>query len=395
MKKLVVLAICFASFVALLGVLTVACGEEETTTTTAPATSATTASPETATSAVEETTTSGATEPTVIKLTFASEKPSTHTDHTDNFPGFFQMVEKATGGKYKFEIEWFPVNTLVAPADIYDGVKTGVVDCGQSSMGYTPQMFPVMQTMMQPGISPPNDTRAMVAAGLELYKKYQPQELADTHLLFLYACGPGWLHANFQLEKADQLKGLRIRCSGTSVRAIELVGADPIAMPMADVYEAAQKGTIDALLSPAETLEGWKHNELFDYSTLCNQLYASDFFWVAMNLDKWNSLPDDLKAAFESVFEAASMRAGAIWDYIHEHAMQVSEPLGHKFAQLPDEERVKITEMVKPIRDEYLDYLNGLGLPGEDIINDCVAFMEKANAAQYDSWAPDNDKWLK
>jgi TRAP-type C4-dicarboxylate transport system substrate-binding protein len=228
----------------------------------------------------------------------------------------------------------------------------------------------------------------MVAAGMELYNKYQPKELADTHVLFIYACGPGYLHADFPLETAAQLDGLRIRCSGTSTRAIELVGADPIAMPMADVYEAAQKGTIDALVSPAETLEGWKHNELFDYSTLFNQIYASDFFWVAMNLDKWNSLPDDLKAAFESVAAAGATQAGAIWDYAHEHAIEVSGPLGHKIAVLPDAEKAKVTEMIKPIRDEYLAYLNEAGLPGDQIIADCVSMMEKANAVEYEKWTP-------
>ncbi len=200
--------------------------------------------------------------------------------------------------------------------DIYDGVVNGIVDCGQSSMGYTPRRFPVMQAMMQPGVAPPKDTNAMTAAGMALYEKYLPKELAETHFFYVYACGPGWLHMNKPVETVDQLKGLRIRCTGTSTEAVKLIGADPIAMPMADVYEAAQKGTIDALVSPAETLEGWKHNELFSHSTFMPQIYASDFMWVVMNLDKWNSLPDDLKAAFDSV------SAGVVSNCRHHHRVR-------------------------------------------------------------------------
>lgn len=392
MKKMLLLAACFAILLALFAV---GCGEDETTTTTAPpATSGPETTAGTDTTSGSETTeastdtTGGTTDATVIKLSFASEKPPTHVDHTDNFPGFFELVEQATGGKYKFEIEWFPVNTILAPADIYDGVKSGVVDCGQSSMGYNPRQFPVMQTMMQPGISPPKNTSAMVAAGMELYQKYQPKEFADTHVLFIYACGPGWLHWHKPLESVDQLKGLRIRCSGTSTEAINLAGADAIAMPMADVYEAAQKGTIDALVSPAETLEGWKHNELFEYSTFMGYLYASDLFWVTMNLDKWNSLPEDLKAAFDSVAMGAAMRAGAIWDYAHEHAFEISAPLGHKAGYLPEAEAAKLNEIIKPVRDNYLKFLNDSGLPGEEIIADCVSMMEKANAVEYEKWTP-------
>jgi TRAP-type transport system periplasmic protein len=243
--------------------------------------------------------------------------------------------------------------------------------------------------MMQPGISPPKNTSAMVAAGMELYKKYQPKELQDTHVLFIYACGPGWLHYDKPITSVDQLKGMRIRCSGTSTAALKLVGADPIAMPMADVYEAAQKGTIDALLSPAETLEGWKHNELFDYSTLMNQLYASDFFWVAMNKDKWNALPDEVKAAFDSVQAQVATTAGSIWDYAHDHALQISaEQKKHQAVQLPEAEQAKLTEAIKPIRDDYIAYLNGLGLPGEQIVADCVTFMDKANSVDYAKWTP-------
>ena len=188
-----------------------------------------------------------------------------------------------------------------------------------------------MQTMMQPGVAQPKNTAALVAAGMELYKKYQPKEFNGTHILYIYACGPGYFHYDKPITSVDQLKGMKIRCSGTSTAAVKLTGADPIAMPMADVFEAAQKGTIDALLSPAETLEGWKHNELFDYSTFMPELYASDFFWVAMNQAKWDALPDDLKAAFESVADSWALTAGAMWDYAHEHAIKVSaDTKGHQ-----------------------------------------------------------------
>jgi TRAP-type C4-dicarboxylate transport system substrate-binding protein len=387
MKKLMLLLVCIAAFA---GLVVAGCGGEattpssENTATTAAQTDSTTATSAGAT----DSTAAPSGEATVIKLKMATEKPPTHVDMTDNFPGFFQMVEQATNGKYKFEVEYFPVNTILAPADIYDGVVKGIVDVGQSSMAYTPKRFPTILTLSQPGIAPPKSTSAMAKAANELYAKFKPKELADTHVLYLYPSGPGWLHTKSEITSIDKLMGMRIRVSGTGTEGVKLLGGDPIAMPMADVYEAAQKGTIDALISPAETLEGWKHAELFDYSVFSPYIYASDIFFVTMNQKFWDSLPDDLKAAFESVAVDAGIRAGAIWDYASTHGMDFAKEKGHKFSEWPEAEKTKMLEALKPIRDSYVKSLNDQGLPGEEIVTSAAALVEEANKVQFESWAP-------
>jgi len=159
-------------------------------------------------------------------------------------------------------------------------------------------------------------------------------------------------------------------------------------MPMADVYEAAQKGTIDALISPAETLEGWKHAELFKYSIFSPYLYASDIFFVTMNQKVWDSLPDDLKAAFESVSMEAGIRAGEIWDYAQIHGMEFAKGMGHEASEWSDAEKAKLLEILQPVRAEYVKSLDGLGLPGEEIATTAAALVEEANKVQFETWAP-------
>jgi TRAP-type C4-dicarboxylate transport system substrate-binding protein len=386
-KRIVLLVACLAIFA---GLVLVGCGGETTTTTSvATGTSESTAVSTTAsTAASTETSVPASGEPIVIKLKFASEKPPTHVDMTDNFPGYFAMVEKATNGKYKIEVEYFPVGTILAPADIYDGTVNKIVDVGQSSMAYTPKRFPTILTLSQPGIAPPNSTTAMAKAANELYAKYKPKELADTHVLYLYASGPGWLHTKSKIETVDQLKGMKIRVSGTGVRGVQLIGGDPIAMPMADVFEAAQKGTIDALISPNETLEGWKHAELFDYSVFVPYLYASDIFFVTMNQAVWDALPEDLKAAFDSVAVEAGIRAGSIWDYASNHGMEFAKAKGHQFSELSDAERTKLAGILTPVRAEYVKSLNDLGLPGEEIATAAASLVGEANKIQFDAWQP-------
>jgi len=363
-KRLVFVLVITLLTLSLLG----ACGQ---TTTTTPATSTTSAQPET------------------IKLGFASIWPLTHYTMAEQFPRYFKMVQDATNGKYILDIQYYPVGTLLAEKDIYDGVVNGVVDCGQSSFGYTPGRFPVMLTLNQPGIAPPDNADAAAQTIWDFYNHYKPAELADTHVLYLFATGPGYMHSNEPILAVADMKGLKIRVTGGGVRGVQAVGGDPIAIPMGETYEAAQKGLIDALVSPPETLEGWKHAELFKYSTSVPYFY-SEFFWVTMNQNKWNSLPKGLQDAFTSVAQKAVTDAGAIWQYQQKHGMDYASSLpgGHEYLKLPDIEVAKLLEVLKPIRDDYIGVLNAAGFAGEEIATTARTTVEGNNKKTYQPFQP-------
>lgn len=324
-----------------------------------------------------------------VDLQFNHIFPPTHISVTEQFRRYFLRVEAATDGKYKLNIEYFPTGTLLAGPEVYDGVATGIVESGQSSFGYTPGRFPVMLTLNQPGIAPPVSSDAAAQTIWEFYNKFKPAELSDTKVLYLYATGPGYIHSNKPIQSIDDMKGLKIRVTGGGVRGVEAVGGDPVAMGMSEVYQAAQKGIIDALVSPPETLEGWKHHEIFDYSTPVPYFY-SEFFWIAMNWDKWNSLPKGLQDAFDEVAEDAVLEAGAIWQYMQTKGMAFAQaqPGGHTFLQLPDSEIEKLKEMLKPVRDDYIKLLNEKGFDGEDIVNEAGKIVEKYNQMEYQPFVP-------
>lgn len=384
MKKLALLVACF---MVIAGLTVAGCGGDETTTTAAPVT---TADPNT-TAAPDTTTTEASAEAQVIKLRVATEKPPGHLDMTDNLPGFFRMVEAATNGKYKFEVEYFPINTLLATADLYDGVVKGIVDVVQTSLSATPQRFPVMNTLSVAGIAIPASGPVTAKAAYELYAKYKPAEVADTQPLFFYAGGPGWLHSNKEINTFEQLKGLRIRSTGPVAEGVRAVGGDAMSTPMADVYEAAQKNTIDAAITPGETLEGWKHMEVFKYSVFSPFLHPGSMLGVFMNKEKFESLPEDLRAAFESVQMDAGVRGAGIMNYADRHAMELAEAGGLKFSEWSDTEKAKFLEALEVVRSQRVEDLNGRGLPGEAIVTTIAALVEEANKIQFELWEPGVD----
>ena len=324
-----------------------------------------------------------------IKIGFNHIFPPTHYAAAEQFPSYFKMVEEATKGKYTLDIEYYPHGTLLGGAEIYDGVVKGIVDAGESSFGYTPGRFPVTLTLNQSGIAPPGSSDAASAAIWEFYNKYKPEELSDVKVLYLNATGPGYLHSKTPITTVEQMNGLVIRCTGGGVLGVKAVGGDPVSMPMGEVYAAAQKGIIEALVSPSETLDGWKHHELFDYSTFVPFFY-SEFFYTVMNWDKWNSLPKGLQDAFDAVAEDAAAEAGQIWQYQQQVGLDVAKasPGGHEVIYLSDAEEAKLRALIAPVRTEYIAKLNALGLPGEEMANEAARIMEKYNKLEYEPWIP-------
>ncbi|MCX7856369.1 MAG: TRAP transporter substrate-binding protein [Deltaproteobacteria bacterium] len=324
-----------------------------------------------------------------ITISFAHLWGSTHFTHTEQFPRYFKLVQSKVKDKYELDIKFYPVDTLLKATDLFDGVEKGIADSATSSCGYNPGKFPVMLTLTQPGIAPPKNADAAAHAGWEFYKVMKPKEFENVKVLYFYATGPGWLHSNKPITKIEQLKGLKIRVTGSGVLGVKAVGGEPVAMPMGDVYLAAKKGIIDALVSPAETLEGWKHAEIFKYSTFMPYFY-SEYFWVAMNLNKWKSLPKDLQDAFEAVADMAMKEAGQIWQYHQKKGEEFAKkmPGGHEFLYFPDSEIKKLVEILKPVETEYAKSLKEKGHDADKIIKTAKELVEKYNKLTYPAWKP-------
>ncbi len=324
-----------------------------------------------------------------ITLSMASHFGGTAFIHTDQYPRYFKMVEKAAKGKYVLDIKLFPGESLLKGADNYDGVVKRVADSAIQSAGYIPGRLPVFLTLSQSGIAPIKNCIAASLTAWEFVNKYKPKEFDDVKLLLTYGTGPGWVHSNKPIRKADDLKGMRLRVTGAGALGAKAVGAQPVAMAMPDVYLAAKKGTIDGLVSPPETLKNHKHAEVFKYSTFF-PIFYSEFMVFIMNKSVWDSLPKDLQEAFDAVSAAGVEEAGQFWEREQKLAMEYAkkQPGGHEFLYLPDEEMAKLKKLIEPVKEQYITLLNSKGFPGKQIVEDAGKIAEKYNKQEYKPWKP-------
>jgi TRAP-type transport system periplasmic protein len=314
-----------------------------------------------------------------VTLSFAHIFPASHFQ-ADIFKQWAVEVEKASNGYLK--IDMYPVNTLLKSEEMYDGVVSGTADICGSSMGYTRGRFPVMEAFELPGIYFGSAAATAVGAW-EGYKKFQPKELMDTKLMWLYSAGPGSLYSKKEVGSLAEIEGMRIRATGTTAKSIKALGAVPVAMPMADVYEALAKGVVEGQIGPPEVLKGWKQAEVTHYITKLPPVYNS-IMYVTMNLKKWNSFPKDVQQAIEKINEGQTAKAAKIWDSqqfsggidygIKEHGMEI--------VKWSDADMQKAMALMQPVIDDYIARMNAKGIPGKEIV-DFVKARAAINSKKY------------
>ncbi|NTU59746.1 MAG: TRAP transporter substrate-binding protein [Deltaproteobacteria bacterium] len=308
-----------------------------------------------------------------IELNYAVIWPATHAT-TMLATEWGKEVEKRTNGAVKVTV--FAGATLSPPDQTYDAVVKGIADIGTSVVSYAKGRFPLTEVIDLPlGYTSANQATHLANA---YYQKFQPKEFSDTKIMYFFAHGPGVFHTlKKPLDSMDDLKGLKIRCTGTSARIVSSLGGTPVAMPQTETYDALQKGVVEGVVSPLETLKGWKFAELVKFTTLNYGSAYSLAFFVTMNKQKWDSIPKDAQAAIEKLNQEWVEKTAKVWDQIDKEGREFGLSKGVKFVTLTPAEDAKWAEKVRPVIHDYETAMKAKGLPGEEAVKFCLDWLKK------------------
>lgn len=320
------------------------------------------------------TTSSSAADP-VIKLKYATFFPPTHP-HSLLHAEWCKEVEKRTDGRVT--VAFFPAGTLVSANQTYDGVVKGTVDIGLSIMSYTPGRMPLSEVIVLPlGYKSGAQASRMANA---FYQQFKPKEYDDVKLFYLHAHGPGFFHTKTPVSKMEELKGLRIKSDANTSKVVAAAGGTPTTMPMLETYDALKRGLADGVLLPIETLKGWKFGEVckFTYENWGNS-YANGFF-VAMNKEKWESLPKDIQQIMDKLNEEWFEKQVKLWNTIDDEGREFAIKNGQKIVRAGAEEERVMKERMKPVLDAYVASMKEKGLPGAEALKWCQDYLKTAPA---------------
>ncbi len=307
-----------------------------------------------------------------IKLSYANFPPAP-TFPCVQMERWKTEVEKRTNGKVK--IDTYPGGTLLGAKNMFDGVAAGTADIGSTATSYFPGMFPVVEFIDLP-LGWPSATAAS-AALVDLVEKYKPKELEKFKVLTMFTCPPANIMSMKPILSLEDLKGYELRASGTGAKILELLGAAAVGMPQSDVPEALQKGVIKGNVSSLEVMKDFKYAEYCRHVTANVNLFVVSFA-VVMNMNKWNSLPPDVKKVMDNLRKDQAIWTGQYVDNHVKEAMKWSEKTYNvQVHKLSPKELSRWYALLKPMTDKHLKDVEAKGLPARAIFADVMKLKEK------------------
>lgn len=291
-----------------------------------------------------------------------------------------QRIEKSSGGKVKIEV--FPSMSLGGkPPQLINQARDGVVDIVWTVNGYTANLFPRSEVFELPFVH----TNSAVATNLAMramYDQYLKTEYKGVHPLFLHVHAGQAMHmVDKEVRKPDDLKGLKMRIpTRTGAWIIEALGAAPVGMPVPDLPQALSKKVVDGAFIPWEIIPPLKIQDVTDFQIEGpnRTRLGTTTFQVSMNQARWDSLPADVKRAFEANSGEAWVReVGEIWTKAEDFGIGLAVKAGNKHIVLSEAEMQQFRDKLEPVVQRWIDEVKGQGIDGAALVKTAREMIAK------------------
>jgi len=297
---------------------------------------------------------------------------------------FITDMDKLSDGRVK--ISFYPGGSLLTAPATFDGVVEGVADIGLAHVEYTPGRMPVTEVCDLPLGSPSAWVSNHVAN--DFYNEFKPEEWDQVHVLWLHTCPPNVMITTKPVYKMEDLKGLTIRAPGSVGDTVKALGATPAPTPVMEVYDAMSKGVLDGVNIPFETLKTFKFAEVAEYVTSSWQVGNLYTFYVVMNKDSWNKLPQDVKDIFNELSGVYQERFALMWNEIDFAGKDFAVEQGVEFIDLSPEETLRWQKAVEPVAAAYVDKMVAEGYSKAEV-EGWIKFLRE----RIDYWTAKQIEW--
>jgi TRAP-type transport system periplasmic protein len=224
----------------------------------------------------------------VTELTYATPYSPTHPfSRADR--QWMDFIEQQSGGTLRIEPSWS--GALLSAEHSMVELRHGVADIGLITPIYVKGGAHLIR--IQSGFY--SGTRE-IEDQVALYRclaRNNPQIDRELEGLVVLAVqggsNPGIVTRDRPVRSLEDLRGMRVRVPTELLPVLRGLGADPVNMPMGEVYSALAKGVIDGVVAPEDTFRSLHFAEVSKYYT---ELFIPRGAYPAraMGTVRWNKL---------------------------------------------------------------------------------------------------------
>lgn len=314
-----------------------------------------------------------------IKLKVADIYSNTHYISKGSVQVWMKRVTELTNGKVQFQ--YFPSEQIGKSADMLDVVSKGVADVGYVPFPYFSGRMPLIT-----GAGAISGTWENCTAGNPAVLAIANSNPVLDHDFIRNGVRPMLPFANqtFQLltnKKAiktlEDVKGLKIRSSGGVMdRIIASFGAVPVQIPVPELYEALQKGTVDGVLISFVSSGSHKIDEVVKFATRGVNVSGGIFGYV-ISEKTWKTLSPDVQQAMLKAAQEATKNLGSSMDALEVEAVEKFKKKGVQIIDLSPEEQKRWVDVQKPVLDNWVKSMEEKQLPGRQVFDSLVSKVQE------------------
>jgi len=288
-----------------------------------------------------------------IEIVFSTYMPTSYPYLVEPLKDFIKTVEAESGGRVKFK--FYHSGQLYKGKEEFGALERGDIDMAAPNDLYHTGIVPELGISNLPFIwENPASMQKSLDAGL--WDLGIRENLLKHNMVVLgtAAGGPYQIYSkNFEVTSPDDMKGKKWGVSGsTASKAMELLGGSPTTMSSGELYMALQRGTIDGCTRPLITGLGRKLYEVVKYLSVTNMAYFTCF--MAINKQKWDSLPADIQAIMRKAGKKRDHQQLKMLQTFMKEAVEKYKAKGVKVHIASPEELAAFSKKMVPVYDWWM-----------------------------------------
>jgi C4-dicarboxylate-binding protein DctP len=271
---------------------------------------------------------------------------------------FKELAEQRFPGRVRVEV--YPSAQLMEDTESIEALAFGEVQMIATSVALFDRLTQKLQVFDLPFLFPD-------LAAVERFQKSPEGSALLTALTEHGILGLQYWHNGMKqfsgprpLIEPTDARGLKFRVMESDITQaeIEAIGGNPQKMAFGEVYQALQTGAVDAQENTWSNIYSSKFYEVQPYMTESNHGYIG--YYVAVNAQFWQSLPDDLRVGLEATLDEVTKWGNARAEAINQEDKQRIIDSGRsQITVLTPEQLTAWQQAMRPVWDEFRDRIGG------------------------------------